>query len=120
MPVQFTHSGGTVTFNRAPLRPLKRRGYIQPGSRSTGGHRFTGAAITKAQYIELRWPSMPRADLDALLAFWQTTVRAAARQFTYIDIDNVSQTVYFADANRPQYREKAYNTYEVSCRLRVI
>lgn len=119
MPVQFTHSSGTVTFTRAPLHPLKRRGYIQPGSSSTGGHRVTGAAITKAQYIELRWTSMPRADLDALLTFWQSVARGSARQFTFTDVAGASQAACFADANRPQFREKAYNSFEVSCRLRV-
>jgi hypothetical protein len=118
MPATFTHSGGSITFTRTPQRPDRSLDVIQPARTSAGGSRFGFAHTIINQAIRLRL-RLTTAEKNALLAFFNSTVKGMSEVFIYTDPMGNAQSVRFGTPRLNGLREKAYDSWEITVALRI-
>lgn len=115
----FVHSGGTVTFTRAPQRPAQSLAVLQPRRQSAGGVRF-GFTRTIAETI-IRLPlRMTTVQKEALLTFFNTTVNGMAYPFTFTDPFGSAISCRFNAPRLANILEKGYDAWEATVELKVI
>lgn len=119
-PVAFLYDVTTgLYFARAPQRPAQTLGFVQPLQATTGAERIVEDYLVKNAVIELHWANMLRFDRDRLLFWWLYTARGMVNAFTYVDLSGSTALVRFSDSKLPEIRERAYDSFEVTIRLRV-
>ena len=118
-PVSFHYGAGALYFSRSPRRPGRSLGFVQPRLQSAGGERVVHDYLVKGSLVVLDWGNMSRFDLDRLLAWWKDTSRGMAVAFDYVDLAAGRAAVRFSTPTLPEYRERAYDSYEVRVQLRV-
>lgn len=119
-PVAFLAGpAAALYFSRSPRRPGRSRGWVQPRAESAGAEPIVHDYRVRDALIDLEWSNMSRFDLDRLLAWWRDTARGMAVAFVYADLSGAQETVRFSTPRLPEYRERAYDSYEVKVQLRV-
>jgi len=116
----FPVGSGFLPFSRNPLRPGRSSAMLQPQAASTGAEKIGHDYVIDQNIADLEWQGMPGADLAALLTFWRDVARGMALPFTWQDLYGVQRSVRFNSSALPYYRERAYDSYEVRCQLKVL
>jgi hypothetical protein len=86
---------------------------------STGGEPLIAAPYFYPEVFELPL-RLTSAEVGPFKLFHRDGARGMANPFTYTDVLGVATSVRFADPNLPEIRERAYNLFEATARLRKV
>lgn len=113
----FVHTGQTITFSRAPLRPGRLLNKIQPRELSAADVPIVYDSLADDDLIELPL-RLTTAERAALEFFFLNSARGRSNPFTYTDIAGVSKSVKFNQATL-SIKETGYDSHAGTVSLRV-